>query len=323
MRHYSTYQHSTEINQLHAEYELFQCTYTQIQSDDHQNPTDLHINYLRDNLFKYLNDTLLPMNLVSLNSELISNICTYLDIKSLLMFERCNRMICCDARQPSSCVAFDTSPASPLNGSQFAFSHYLATRYPQFCSLGIVPDIHRFIHTQEWNITLRRGSHSYNKYQFDPRSHTGTRYIHAVMRTFHGTPFQKRLKKLSLNLDHIQFDPDVPFPFHDNLETCNLTRINAYDIVRLLNNYPSHKLKNINFKELVLCNFENASDQCNFENFYRFLHILLPKWNKYYPMDDLSKLKYYPQDLLSKFPVLVDKPPVFINLKFESILMVN
>lgn len=343
IRHYSTYQHLTKPKQLTAEYELFQATLPPLPSSDVNNghsqqlihnandDEDLdisrpiatannnfvYVKLLKDELFKYLNDILLPTNLKSLNSELISNICTYLDIQSLLRFEMCSRMICCDARKPSSCVAFDTSPASPLNVSQFAFSHYLATRYPRFCSLGIVPDIHRFTHTKEWNITLQKGSHSYNKYQFDPRSQTGSRYIHAVMRQFHGTPFQKRLTKLSVNLDHIQFDPDVPFPFHDNLETVNFTKINVYDILRLLSNYPSFKFENINFNELVLCNFENASDQRNFENFYRFLHILLPKWNKYYPFHD--NLKYYPQELLSKFASLIDKPPTGRNLKFESI----
>ena len=96
-----------------------------------------------------MNNTLLPTNFKALSSELISTICTHLDVKSLLRFESCLRMICCDARKTSSCFAFDASPASPLNGSQFAFSHYLATRYPRSASLGIVPDIHRFTHAKE------------------------------------------------------------------------------------------------------------------------------------------------------------------------------
>eukprot|EP01084_Bolivina_argentea_P281092 480879_1 len=293
IKHYNTYL-NYEKNELLAECKLYNV--------DNINNNNNNVDILKHKLYTYINTKLFGYKLMDLHTAIISNICQYLDIKSLLLFELCNRIICSGARRPSSCIAFDTSPSSP-SGSQFAFTHYIASKYSSFCKIGIVPDIHRFIHTKEWNITLS----PFNKYQFDPTSSTGSRYTHCIMRGFMGTPFQKRLLSLSVNLGQIQLDPDVPFPYHENLETLNCTKIHPLDILRVLNNYPSHKFKNLSFTELILCNFYNVSDQLNYENFYRFLHILLPSWNKYYPSNKLSELKYYPGEtyLLSKFENII------------------
>ena len=160
-----------------------------------------------------------PITLLSLPSDLISYLCTFIDIKSLTSFEKCCYQTCFIARKPSSLSVIDHDIMQKINKYEQTQNNFNL-------------DLHRFTKANKINITASK-----------QKNH---RFINEVIHKIAQSSMQRTTSINELYLNQLNAD-NTPFESYFDFDfSVNKLSIKDSDIPFIL-----HKCFDVNHLELI------------------------------------------------------------------------